>query len=65
MSEIFGKIFGKDKHGGHKEKGGDKSGGVAGNTKWQEFCKYNVYYSYTTVGILLLYYCMYITLILL
>ena len=41
MSEIFGKIFGKDKHGSHKEKGGsDKGGGVANSTKWQDFCEY-------------------------
>ena len=45
MSDILGKIFGKDKHGSKdKDKhghGSDKhSSGVANTTKWNDFCKY-------------------------
>ena len=42
MSEIFGKIFGKDKHTGHKDKvhgSGDKIS--VSSTKWSDFCKYH------------------------
>ncbi len=41
MSEIFGKIFGKDKHQTHKDKhSNDKGATVAHNTKWNDFCEY-------------------------
>ena len=42
MSDIFGKIFGKDKDKSHKEKGhhsGDKGSQVVSTAKWNDFCK--------------------------
>ena len=48
MSDILGKIFGKDKdhkgHHGHHGKdhksGHDKAASAAAASKWQEFCEY-------------------------
>ena len=51
MSEIFGKIFGKDKHAGHhKDKlhgSGDKISSVP-SSKWGDFCEYRELVSFLT-----------------
>ena len=47
MSDIFGKIFGKDKDKSHKEKGhhsGDKGSALSGTAKWSDFCEYILHY---------------------
>lgn len=43
MSDIFGKIFGKDKDKSHKDKGhhsGEKGSTVVNTAKWNDFCEY-------------------------